>query len=188
MAGTLLVGDVHGCADELGELLTLVAPSRVILLGDLFTKGPDPLGVWNLVEDWEAEAVLGNQDIDVLETWLPGERLPRRAFKWLRERPLTLEGEDWIAVHAALHPDGPEHTKRKLATGMKSLKHGAWQELWRGPPLVVHGHSPHRGLLDRRPDTLGLDTGCVRGGRLTGWLAEKNRLVSVPALRDWTRD
>lgn len=187
MAGTLLIGDVHGCADELGELLTLVGPDRVVLLGDLFTKGPDPRGVFKLIEDWDAESVLGNHDLWVLDNWRPKRELPRRAFTWLRERPLWIEGEGWIAVHAALHPRGPSRTRLKLATGLASLRQGPWYERWIGPPLVVHGHSPRRGVFDRRPHTLGLDTGCVRGGHLTGWMAEKNKLVSVPALRDWTR-
>lgn len=187
MSGTLLIGDVHGCADELGELLAMVVPSRVVLLGDLFTRGPDPRGVWDLIERWDAESVLGNHDIAVLDSWTPGAELPRRAFKWLRECPLIVHGDGWIAVHAAIHPKGPERTRRKLATGLAGLKRGPWQEHWKGPPLVVHGHVPHRGVLDRRPHTLGLDTNCVRGDRLTGWIAEKNTLVSVRAHHDWTR-
>jgi metallophosphoesterase superfamily enzyme len=41
----LFVGDVHGCAYELKKLLKKVQPTRVILLGDLFSKGPDPTKV-----------------------------------------------------------------------------------------------------------------------------------------------
>jgi len=45
---TIVIGDVHGCLDE---LLTLVsrcgyaAGDRLILVGDLVAKGPDSLGV-----------------------------------------------------------------------------------------------------------------------------------------------
>jgi hypothetical protein len=28
---------------------------------------------------------------------------------------------------------------------------------------------------------VGLDTGCVYGGHLTGWIAQEDRLVSIPA-------
>jgi bis(5'-nucleosyl)-tetraphosphatase (symmetrical) len=50
---------------------------------------------------------------------------------------------------------------------------------------VVFGHWAQRGLVRdaARPGVLGLDTGCVWGGRLTAWIAEEDRLVSVPARR-----
>ena len=45
---TLFVGDVHSCADELGQMLEIAQPGRVILLGDMFNKGPDPEGTGSL--------------------------------------------------------------------------------------------------------------------------------------------
>ncbi|TVQ90394.1 MAG: hypothetical protein EA397_12465 [Deltaproteobacteria bacterium] len=187
MSGTLLIGDVHGCADELSELLQHVQPHRVILLGDLFSRGPDPVGVWSLIEAWEAEAVLGNHDVDVLKGRKPAKKLPPEAIAWLGERPLWIEDRDWIAVHAGIHPKGLKKTPKRLATGQRTLKGTPWYKRYRGDKLVVHGHAAARTVRDRRPYTLGLDTGCVRGGTLTGWIPEKNRIVTVPALRDWTR-
>ena len=62
-----------------------------------------------------------------------------------------------------------------------------WFEHWkkRGDPrTVVFGHWARQGLVER--DGLrGLDTGCVWGGRLTAWIAEEDRLVSVRARRVW---
>jgi len=187
MSRTLLVGDVHGCARELDLLLRRVDPTRVILVGDLFTRGPDPRGVWDLIEVWNAEAVLGNHDHFVLESWKAGKELPKRAMRWLAERPHIIETSDWIAVHAAVHPKGPEHTRRSVAAGLEDLRGKApWHQRWRGSKLVIHGHHARRIPSDRRPYTLGLDTGCVRGGALTGYLAEESRLMSVPASRDWS--
>lgn len=191
MGRTLFVGDVHGCADELDRLLRKARPTRVILLGDLFTKGPDPRGVWALIREWKAEAVLGNHDHDVLRRWTPGRRLPKKAHRWLRKRPLTLTGahaqRPWIAVHAGVHPKrGLKATTRKHALHLKTWKGRPWYESYRHTPLVLHGHDARGGLIDLRPRTLCLDTGCVRGGRLTGYLLEKDRLVSVRARRDRT--
>ena len=73
---TLFVGDVHGCSRELKKLLKKTRPTRVILVGDLFTKGPDPAGVWKLIRKHDAEAVLGNHDIAVLDQHAPGDLTP----------------------------------------------------------------------------------------------------------------
>ncbi len=189
---TLFVGDVHGCSEELCLLLEQVAADRIVLLGDLFTKGPDPRGVWDLVEAHGCEAVLGNHDVYVLTQEKAWEKLglPPEAWLWLHERPLWIAEGPWIAVHAGVHPElGTEGTTRRIATVMRSWPdfdrpdQPAWFDVYQGAELVIYGHDARRGLQDHRPATLGLDTGCVYGGALTGFLLEENRLVSVPAKR-----
>jgi hypothetical protein len=63
---TIFIGDVHGCAEEFEEMLDAVAfvkeEDRLFLTGDAFTKGPDPLAVWQLIWDTGAEMVMGNHD------------------------------------------------------------------------------------------------------------------------------
>lgn len=63
-----------------------------------------------------------------------------------------------------------------------------WFEYWEERPderrTVVFGHWARAGLI-RRPRTVGLDTGCVWGGHLSAWLADEDRLVSVPAERQY---
>lgn len=55
-----------------------------------------------------------------------------------------------------------------------------WDTFHAGPSLVVHGHWASRGHY-RGAHTLGLDSGCVYGGRLTAWCQDEDRIVSVPA-------
>ena len=43
---TLFISDVHGCSEELKKLVDKVKPTRIILLGDLFKKGPHPKEVF----------------------------------------------------------------------------------------------------------------------------------------------
>jgi bis(5'-nucleosyl)-tetraphosphatase (symmetrical) len=61
-----------------------------------------------------------------------------------------------------------------------------WYSFYRpekhGGRTVVFGHWAMQGLLVR-PHLRGLDSGCVWGGSLTAWIAEEDRLVSVPARR-----
>ena len=188
MTRTLFVGDVHSCADELQLLLEQVQPSRVILVGDVFNKGPDPEGTWRLVQKWDCEAVMGNHDLVVLRKADAGElRAPADAIEWVRSLPMSIEGDGWIAVHAGLNPEG--ETTLKHAVSLRrwpddsNPENPFWWQLYRGSSLVVYGHDAVRGVRDHRPRTLGLDSGCVYGGSLTGYVLEEDRLVSVPARR-----
>jgi Calcineurin-like phosphoesterase len=67
---TIVIGDVHGCLDELRDLLRACAVDRrvdrVILVGDLVAKGPDSRGVVQLAREHHLRAVLGNHDAKVL--------------------------------------------------------------------------------------------------------------------------
>jgi hypothetical protein len=76
MSKTIVVGDVHGCSDELGRLLDKVhfGPGDALyLLGDLLSRGPDPKGVLAVIRQTEARAVRGNHD-DTLVRWRTRER------------------------------------------------------------------------------------------------------------------
>jgi len=184
-----VVGDVHSCATELDALLTLAQPSRVILVGDVFNKGPDPDGVWALVREWRAESVLGNHDLLVMDLADQGDfRAPKAAIQWLGKLPLFIKTQGCIVVHGGLNPESGHTTQ---ATAIKVRRwpddsqdtHPFWWELYTGEHLVIYGHDARRGLVDHRPMTLGLDTGCVYGGALTGYLIEEDRVLSVPAER-----
>lgn len=69
MGATWFLGDIHGCADELAELLGQLAlgpDDRLIALGDLYHRGPDPAGVARLLlgaaTATTLDVVLGNHE------------------------------------------------------------------------------------------------------------------------------
>ena len=69
MEPTIVVGDVHGCLDELRRLLATCGfqrGDRLVLAGDLVAKGPDSQGVVQLAREEGAIAVVGNHDDHVL--------------------------------------------------------------------------------------------------------------------------
>jgi hypothetical protein len=69
MEPTIVVGDVHGCLDELRRLLATCGfqrGDRLVLAGDLVAKGPDSQGVVQLAREEGALAVVGNHDDHVL--------------------------------------------------------------------------------------------------------------------------
>ena len=174
---TLFVGDVHGCPDELDRLLRQAQADRVVLVGDLFTKGPDPAGVWSLIQEHGCEAVLGNHD-DYNLRHPQKSGLPDEALRWLAQRPLFLLEPGLTVVHGGVHPKlGVSGTSRQRA-----LTSRGWMDAYDRGNFVVYGHDAARGLT-RTDKTLGLDSGCVYGGQLSGWLREEDRLLQVPAAR-----
>lgn len=61
-----------------------------------------------------------------------------------------------------------------------------WYDLYRGDRTVVFGHWADAGLVNAER-LRGLDTGCVWGGRLTAWIAEEDRFVSVEAKQQYQK-
>jgi hypothetical protein len=76
----VFIGDIHGCKHELQVLLEKVkfddAQDHLVSVGDIVTKGPDPLGVIDLLREKKASVVRGNQDDRVI---LLAERHQRHA-------------------------------------------------------------------------------------------------------------
>ncbi|MEZ4373418.1 MAG: metallophosphoesterase [Polyangiaceae bacterium] len=69
-ARTVIVGDVHGCSEELAALREQVgaAPgTRWVFVGDLVARGPDTLGVLRQVRELGARVVLGNHEDRLLK-------------------------------------------------------------------------------------------------------------------------
>lgn len=204
---TLVVGDIHGCAHELDRLVRAVRPTSLVAVGDLYTKGPDPAGVWDVLAAFDARAVLGNHDarlLDVLAGRRPSDAhgaavvaaLDGRGPAWrahLASLPWFLDVDPFIVVHAGLHPtEGTAGTSRSMAIAMRRFPaddpHALpWHAQYAGARPVIFGHDAKGGLVWRRrgtaPYVIGLDTGCVYGGQLSGYVVEEDRLVQVPAAR-----
>lgn len=128
----IFVGDVQGCAEELGELLQRARARygdacELLFVGDLVNRGPSSLPlletVHDLVERGRARYVLGNHEIglllsatgrrplrplDTIRDVLDSPDCPRWV-EWLRRRRLVETGRlgetDFALVHASVHPD-----------------------------------------------------------------------------------
>jgi serine/threonine protein phosphatase 1 len=135
----------------------------------------------------DAEHWLGNGGDTSLESWGVAPNTPRR--DWPAQFPLEhlaflrdlkpyhlLDG--YLFVHAGVRPEVP-------------LAEQHWHDLlwirggflnWNGPLLpeapalvAVHGHTP-TAEPELRANRIGLDTGAVRGGKLTCGVLEENRV------------
>ncbi|MFL6227459.1 MAG: metallophosphoesterase [Pyrinomonadaceae bacterium] len=206
---TIVIGDIHGCYDELSDLLDRVgvgADDRVVAVGDLVVKGEKNREVLDLfISDPRFSAVIGNHDRALLRHWLRVEKSHSKAHKkarkelkdgralymaYLASLPTTIDLGTHLVVHAGLRPGVPlsEQTIEDL-TELRTLgldrtsRFGVpWYDVYDGRQIVLFGHWPANEPR-RAKRALGLDTGCVYGYRLTAYVVESDALVSVPARR-----
>jgi bis(5'-nucleosyl)-tetraphosphatase (symmetrical) len=208
------IGDVHGCAEELGLLLKsfkLEPEDQLFCVGDVINKGPDSLGALEIVQQNQIKCVLGNHEAHfiqlmenpemrnsnygqaMLERWRGREE---QVYAQVIEWPYWIEFDDIILVHAGLDPrfKRPEDMAHRVLISIRhwdgegqylnTLDNPPWFECGSWDKGVVFGHWALRGLVDL-PGFKGLDTGCVYGKHLTAWCPEENRFYQVPALQQW---
>eukprot|EP00434_Breviolum_minutum_P012523 symbB.v1.2.011033.t2/scaffold733.1/size168030/4 len=76
----VIVGDVHGCSNELKQLLQAANfrknQDELIFVGDLIGKGPSPHEVVQIARDSSARAVKGNHEYNLLRWRQRGAPLP----------------------------------------------------------------------------------------------------------------
>ena len=161
---TWIVGDIHGCAEELGRLLDQLAlgpDDRLVSCGDLFHRGPDPAGVMDLLREARAPFILGNHERKVLQrVGLAPQRADAADRPPLREHFPQLEFED-------LDGDGhrpcnaPAERRRELLVFLQEHSGyylrdrdlaGAGPTLDGRPWVVVHaGVHPQKRLEEHTP-------------------------------------
>lgn len=202
----IIIGDIHGCIDELHDLLDKLAVTDddvVISVGDLVDRGPDSPAVVRWFRDRaNAIVLMGNherkhvrgvltyaQEITRLQF---GERY-REAVAWMTSLPYFLELPDAIVVHAAAMPgmllaDQKEEVLCGSTAGEKELDQALagtrWHERWSGPKPIVFGHHVVEQPLVRPGHVYGIDTGACHGGMLTALVLPDFELVSIPARTD----
>jgi diadenosine tetraphosphatase ApaH/serine/threonine PP2A family protein phosphatase len=208
---TVVVGDVHGCYDELLALVELVglgASDRLVCVGDLVVKGEKNREVLELfMRDARFSSVLGNHDRALLEYW-KGERTKKelkrsqkKCLKQLKDEgeryaayldslPAYLDLGSHVVVHAGLRPGVALAAQtlddltelRTLGPDRTSRVGERWYKAYDGEKIALFGHWPKK-KPRRGPRAVGLDTGCVYGRCLTAYVIETGEFYSVPALR-----
>jgi len=189
-----VVGDVHGCIDELRTLWDRLGPTEndmVVFVGDLVRKGPDSEAVVEFVQSkGNAVSVRGNNEAKIVHDRIDTEPFDPIADA-LESFPLVVSWDDAMAVHGGINPTESlsAHDADDLLE-MRSVPPGNgydgpfWFEHHDQPPQVFFGHTvlaePFLGDW-----AIGLDTGCVYGGALTAYDYRRDNLVSVPAERTY---
>jgi hypothetical protein len=206
---TLIVGDVHGCIEELNALLAEASfragEDRLIFIGDLIGKGPHSRAVYERARELKADAILGNHEWRLLES-VEGGKPAGKAVRRLREEfgdgfdaliedlkqwPFWIDSDAFLAVHGGLIPGRGPAISRPVdlvnirtwdGTGddLQDPKNPPWFEFYHDVRPVVFGHWAVLGGVVRE-NVIGLDTGCVYGGELSLVIFPGRKIVSVPA-------
>jgi len=212
MTRTIIIGDIHGCWDELRALLDAVAPARddrIVALGDIVDRGPDSEKVLEFFRDTpNALSLMGNHErkhvraaagltAAALSQRIVQAQLGDRYPAWLAFMatfPRHLELPEAILVHGFFEPGVPLEQQRDTVvigtlTGESYIhaNHPDWVERYDGAkPLVVAHHDYLRtgAPLVHEGRFYAIDTGCVYGRCLTALVLPEFRPYSVPARQD----
>jgi serine/threonine protein phosphatase 1 len=211
---TLIIGDIHGCYDELQTLLDkagLGADDSIIAIGDVVDRGPESARVLRFFQETpQARSILGNHERKHIRAFrgeidpAPSQVLTRQqigeadypaAVAFMSSFPHYLELPEATLVHGFWEPGVPVTQQREtVIVGVMSgedylLKRYAhpWYHWYDGrKPLIVG----HRDYSDRMLPLVYdervymLDSRCCYGGSLTGLLLPAFRLISVPSRGD----
>ncbi len=210
----LIIGDIHGCHDELQELLDragLGAGDEIIALGDAVDRGPDSVGVLALLREHPgASSIQGNHERKHVRSFAGelcpalsqqitrrqlGEAAYPRACAFMAAMPRHRLLDEALLVHGFWEPGVALDDQRDTVvigtlSGQRHLDRTLerpWYELYDGDRPLICGHHDYLRSgqpLVYRDRVFGLDTSCCRGGALTGLLLPGWRIISVPARAD----
>jgi serine/threonine protein phosphatase 1 len=191
--GFIVFGDVHGCRDQLSELLDKLSKlqrRQIIFLGDYIDRGPDSDGVLTLVRELKSICLKGNHEQSLLHhvrehgslpAPTPENKIPHISsvnLEWLKSNLLPYYStEAYLFVHAGLQEGVPldRQDERDL---LWSRHAGKYSTL--APKIVIHGHTVVEKVL-RVGNRININTGCGFGGPLTALLLPELKVLQSKA-------
>ncbi|MCB0851998.1 MAG: metallophosphoesterase, partial [Bacteroidetes bacterium] len=190
MKKTFVIGDIHGCYDELIELLEkveAVEEDTIISLGDIVDRGNKSLETYQFFHSRKNAVVLmGNHERKHLRGILSylqeivklqfGGKYPE-FLEWLGSLPYSIELEEATIVHAFFEHDKPLSAQKEdvlagTTSGSRYLEEKYpegtyWRDFYQGEKPVIYGHHVVGDEPKIENNTYGIDTGACHGGMLT---------------------
>jgi len=203
---TYVIGDIHGCLRPLQRLLEKFAPQpgdEVVFIGDYIDRGPQSREVVEhlLGLSYRCVFLLGNHEKMLLD-YLDGKdeglflangglatiqsygghvaNIPPAHLRFFRDLQLMYETEHYLFVHAGVRP--LVSLENQTVDDLVWIRQEFFQFIGRFSKLVVFGHTPLRQVL-LAPDRIGIDTGCVFGGKLSCLRLPDREIIQVPGWR-----
>ncbi|WP_010251959.1 metallophosphoesterase family protein [Acetivibrio cellulolyticus] len=207
MRRQVIIGDIHGCYDEVQSLLDKVGLNKddeIITVGDFLDRGPKSLEVVEFLRNnANFYSIVGNHERKHLNkiynyaqeiTKLKLGQYYEGTINWIKNLPYYYENNDVIVVHAALIPGVKmEKQPQEVLCGSTSgeryleqiLKGKYWYEVYEGDKPVVFGHHCVDNPLIYNDLVYGIDTGACHGGFLTAITVPDFKVYSVKAKEDY---
>lgn len=200
------IGDIHGCLKSLERLISEISPNendKLIFLGDYIDRGPDSKGVVDYLIELSKRIncvfIRGNHEqmlLDVVDNkddtylWLiNGAQATWRSYgslqslisneehmEFYRNTKFYHIEDNYLFVHAGVRP--------KILLDKQDMRDLIWireEFITKNHGLgyvVVFGHTPFENALIME-DKIGIDTGCVYGGKLTAYNLTLSKKVQV---------
>ncbi|MBV8253687.1 MAG: metallophosphoesterase [Chitinophaga sp.] len=209
MNRTIIVGDIHGCYDELMLLLAklhLQPNDLLIALGDIVDRGNKSLEVYQYLRERPNTVVLmGNHERKHLQGILSySQEIVQLQFgtaypaflEWLKGLPYYYTTPEAIIVHASLLDGMPLEEQREevlcgTISGEKQLEKAygnsmEWMQHYKGDKPVIFGHRVVN-EVEITGNCWGIDTGCCHGRQLTAIELPGMRIHQVDGLANHWR-
>jgi predicted phosphodiesterase len=209
----LIIGDVHGCYEELLELLAKANYNykydQLVFVGDLINKGPFSREVLEFAYNHHAKVVIGNHEMGLIRyvenniktgTHLNITKLSLGKdlsfwIEWMKKLPAFINFKEFSVVHAGQipHKNFHENDRRILCTmrtwdqankDFQNPDNPPWFHYYHDQHLVVFGHNAVQGLITK-DNAIGLDTGCVYGRKLSLLSLPEREIIQVDAKRQY---
>ncbi len=206
-----VIGDIHGCYDELMELLqqaNVAEQDRIISVGDIVDRGNKSKEVFEFFRDRKNSKVLmGNHERKHLNHVLSyAQEIVRIQFgneypeflKWLSTLDYYDETDEVIIVHAAFEHDKTlTEQKQPVLCGStagervlenKYAQGTFWTDHYRGSKPIIYGHRVVGEKPELKNNTWGIDTGCCHGDYLTALELPGFIIHQVKAKKDYWKE
>ncbi len=190
MPRTIVIGDIHGCYDELMELLQqleLKDEDFLLSLGDIVDRGNKSFEVYHFFKNRpNSKVLMGNHERKHLNGQLNyAQEIVKVQFgieypgflNWLKTLEYAHETPEAIIVHAAFEPNKSRaEQKEEVLCGSTSGERyltqklpaeSFWQEHYDGKKPIIYGHHVVGDLPQIFNNTYGIDTGACHSGYLT---------------------
>lgn len=208
---TFVVGDIHGCFDELMELtkqMDLQHEDMLISLGDVVDRGNKSKEVYEYFANRpNSKVLIGNHERKHQNTILSyAQEIVKVQFgegytdflKWVDTLEYYHETEDAIIVHAFFEHDVALKDQRQdvlsgSTSGERYLEkkytpNTYWNEYYTGTKPIIYGHHVVGDEPKIMHNTFGIDTGCCHGQYLTAIELPGFTIHQVKAKKDYWKE
>ena len=187
-----LTGDAFSRGPDPAEVWRLIKETGAsMVLGNHDIRLPERLRLRAL---GESVSLRWRNQVKTLEALAP---VADSLIPWLEALPLWIDEPGFVLVHAGINPEkGLEGTTRDEFLTIRTwppvdgIEGPRWHDAYDpSGKLVVFGHDAPGGLVIKRredgsPYVIGLDSGCIYGGPLSGYILEEDRIEQVESLQD----